>query len=107
MNQTYNPYQLANELIAKMGFANEKSERVNILKQLFEKQITHIIVQTLAETLEPETIDELLTENPNETDLVVAAVKLLETNPQSQMAILDELERFEAEMLNDYQAIAA
>jgi hypothetical protein len=102
---TFNPQEFINSLIAEMGLQDEEPEKVEQLKNGIEKQMTDIILNTASLNLDPEVMDYVTERYMDVENPLQFFIQLIKHDFGAQIAVLDALDKFKEQTLSVFNRL--
>jgi len=104
---TFDPEVYISSLIKELGYENEKPEVLKELKESIQQKMFVISMDRASMHIEPEAIDRVLAEYPNEKDGLFFVTKLIEYSAEAQLGILQGLDEYYMQLIEFNEKRAA
>jgi hypothetical protein len=104
-DNTFDPKEFINSLIAEMGMQNAPAEKLDELKNGIEQQMSYVILNAASLHLDPEALDYVLERYKDVGDLLQLFIQIIKYNPEAQLAILDALDEFKEQTLDAFNKL--
>ncbi|GAF71126.1 unnamed protein product [marine sediment metagenome] len=99
----FDPNAYITSLMEDIGFSDASGEEKEQMYKGLSEQTSHLILNAVSLYVEPEQIDEALVQHGDLNNLAEFIKKLVEISPEAQLAILEALDGFYAEIVETYE----
>ena len=99
---TFNPKEFVDSLIADMDMQDEDPEKVEQMRSSIEQQMTHVISNTASLNLDPEVFDYVLERYGDVENPTQFFIQVIKHDPEAQVAILNALDKFREQILGAF-----